>query len=282
MRYSNVAPGRPYHAAYVPIRADDVGLHRHHDFSEMFYIKSGIGQHRLPLRSDELAPGDLVLVWQHHQHGFASTTSKPLELINVAFPTDLLNSFLRLAELEAMLSDTPAPIPLRVRLTGHESQVAAEAFDRILTRFDGASTSLDLMRFWVDTLPLLGTDQGMVEAERPPWLTQMCLAMEKEENVRAGLPRMLELASVSHGHLARSMGRYCGTTPIDFLTGLRIRYATRLLRQTDQPIAEISTKCGFTSPSYFSKQFRRTQGTSPRSFREQARAAVVPHGFTLQ
>lgn len=274
IRFSNVAPGCPFHAAYVPIRTDGFTMHRHHDYSEMFYIRNGSGLHCLPSGAAELSEGDLVFVWQHHEHGF-SVDSDQLELVNVAFRTDLVNAFLRIAELD-ILQDDRAAIPLHVHLAGHDRDNAAGAFDQVLSLFDRSPTALDLVRFWCDTLPLLIPTDSTVRGHPPEWLAHACLAMETEENIGAGLPRMLELASVSHGYLARTMRRYFGVTPIEFIADVRVGHAVRLLRQTDLPIAEISARCGFASPSYFSRQFKRSQGMSPRSFREHARAAVIP------
>jgi AraC-like DNA-binding protein len=41
----------------------------------------------------------------------------------------------------------------------------------------------------------------------------------------------------------------------------------RLLADTDLPIQEVARRVGITDPGYFSGVFRRTHGTSPRSWR---------------
>lgn len=273
IRLASVAPGLAYHVAYVPVPVADATMHRHLDFAEMFYVTAGSGWQLLRSGRQALSAGDLVLVAQHHEHGFASTASDPLALVNVAFSTTHLRAFLGLADMHSLLTH-PSDSPLRIRPIDDRQAVAA-AFDRVLKGFDREPATLDLIRFWTATLPLLDRALGPIDTA-PRWLGRMCLEMEKEENLRGGISRMLDLASVSHGYLARSMMRNYGTTPTQFITGLRIQHAARLLRQTDLPIAEISLRCGFSTPSYFSKQFRRVQATSPRSFRALARTTVVP------
>lgn len=274
IRLATVAPGLAYHVAYVPVSVADAAMHRHVDFSEMFYVAAGCGRHQLPSGSQSLAAGDLVLVGQHHEHGFASTAADPLALVNVAFSTAHMRAFLGLAELQALGNPPGGSLPVRVRLTEDDRQGVAAAFERMLMGFDRSPSTLDLIRFWIETLPLLERALGPVDAG-PGWLGRACLGMEDEENLRGGITRMLELASVSHGHLSRSMMRHYGTTPTQFITSLRIQLAARLLRQTDLPVAEISMRCGFSTPSYFSRQFHRVQGMSPRSFRALARTTVV-------
>lgn len=47
----------------------------------------------------------------------------------------------------------------------------------------------------------------------------------------------------------------------------RIIYASSLLKDSDVAIGDIEIKCGFESPSYFSKVFREYFGISPTLYR---------------
>lgn len=55
-------------------------------------------------------------------------------------------------------------------------------------------------------------------------------------------------------------------TFVDFLNEFRIRKAADGLRDGDITITEAMFHSGFTSPSYFSKQFMKYQGVTPSSF----------------
>lgn len=59
-------------------------------------------------------------------------------------------------------------------------------------------------------------------------------------------------------------------TPIAYLNRYRMEKARELLLTTRLPVTQIAHQCGFDSPSYFSEQFRRTYGESPRSVRSRA------------
>jgi AraC family transcriptional regulator of arabinose operon len=54
---------------------------------------------------------------------------------------------------------------------------------------------------------------------------------------------------------------------------LRLNQAARLLEHTVDDIGAIAREVGFSSPYYFSRQFRRHFGMSPRQYR--ASAGVV-------
>lgn len=276
IRLSDEAPGLPFHAAYVPVHDARAELHTHQDFAEIFYVVSGSGRHRVGQAEFELGAGDLVLVRQTDQHAFAASRDPALAFINVAFPAGMWHSFLTLSGLDPILAQIHGPIPPAVNLDRPDRRRATETFERALARFGDDPTAFDLVRFWTETLPLFGYDAHPAETPYPPWLSRMCAAMELEDNLREGLPRMLDLAAVSHGYLARSMRAQFGMTPTEFLTDRRVRHAATLLRSTPIPIAEIAHRCGFSTQSYFSRRFRLVEGMSPREFRERSRRVTVP------
>ncbi|TBL76615.1 response regulator transcription factor [Paenibacillus thalictri] len=55
----------------------------------------------------------------------------------------------------------------------------------------------------------------------------------------------------------------------DYITGLRLRQAKKLLLQTDSRIYEIAEQVGFAASKYFVRVFRETEGMTPREFRVQ-------------
>jgi signal transduction histidine kinase/AraC-like DNA-binding protein len=52
-------------------------------------------------------------------------------------------------------------------------------------------------------------------------------------------------------------------TPIGYIRKVRMGYAIELLRDKKLSVSETAYACGFDSLSYFSKQFKKTHGTSP-------------------
>ncbi|WP_197443745.1 helix-turn-helix domain-containing protein [Maioricimonas rarisocia] len=60
-----------------------------------------------------------------------------------------------------------------------------------------------------------------------------------------------------------------GTTWLEYVHGLRIDHACRLLRETTTPIPSIAFECGFGDLSTFYRVFRRRCGVSPGRWREE-------------
>ena len=80
-----------------------------------------------------------------------------------------------------------------------------------------------------------------------------------------GLSQRFFLERTYLGHLfARAMG----TTPIKYLTSIRIRKSKELLRFTDYTLAEIAEQVGFSSEQYISRVFKAIEGIPPREYRK--------------
>ena len=55
-----------------------------------------------------------------------------------------------------------------------------------------------------------------------------------------------------------------------FIQQVRMENAMRLLRATEQPIAQIALECGYSDQSAFTRQFRQTTGMPPTGYRATA------------
>jgi transcriptional regulator GlxA family with amidase domain len=58
-----------------------------------------------------------------------------------------------------------------------------------------------------------------------------------------------------------------GQTPMQWVTGVRVRHAQELLETTSLGVERIGRDVGFSSPANFREQFRRIAGVSPQNYR---------------
>ena len=68
-------------------------------------------------------------------------------------------------------------------------------------------------------------------------------------------------------HLTTVVRRRTGRTVQEWIIERRMAEARSLLSDTELPVAEIAWRVGMFDPGYFSRQFRRTHGVSPREWR---------------
>jgi AraC family transcriptional regulator len=69
-------------------------------------------------------------------------------------------------------------------------------------------------------------------------------------------------------HFARLFKKITGSTPHNYLAGIRSARAQQLLAESDLSITEIAARVGYLSASHFTKAFRQAIGTTPRAFRK--------------
>ena len=85
------------------------------------------------------------------------------------------------------------------------------------------------------------------------------------------LDDLAAVAHVSKYYLSHAFSREYGTSPINYLLSCRVRESIYLLTETSLSLSQIAEMLGFSSPSYFSQSFRRIQGMSPLTYRNQIR-----------
>lgn len=79
------------------------------------------------------------------------------------------------------------------------------------------------------------------------------------------------VANLSPIHFSRKFKRSTGESPHQFIIGVRVEAAKRLLA-TDLSIAEIAFRCGFSHQEHLTRLFGARLGTTPAAYRRTLRA----------
>jgi transcriptional regulator GlxA family with amidase domain len=82
-------------------------------------------------------------------------------------------------------------------------------------------------------------------------------------------------AAMSVRTLNRRFQTETGQTPMQWVTGVRIRHAQELLESTSYGVERIGREVGFTSAANFREQFRRLTGVAPQSYRNTFRERIA-------
>ena len=77
------------------------------------------------------------------------------------------------------------------------------------------------------------------------------------------LEMLADLVFLDKNYLVRIFRETYGQTPINALIAMRMEYARDLIVSTDMSITDIATACGYSSPSYFTAEYKRHFGTTP-------------------
>ncbi len=130
--------------------------------------------------------------------------------------------------------------------------------------FQTATTHAELAdRVWAIAARILQcTDDSNPDA--PPVLASVEAYLRANYPAPLSLPSVCESFGVSQTYLSRLMRRHLGTTFTDFLTGIRIEAAKRLIRDNPKmPLKDVAAFVGYRDQFYFSRVFKQVVGVPP-------------------
>ncbi|MFL5740081.1 MAG: helix-hairpin-helix domain-containing protein [Flavisolibacter sp.] len=81
------------------------------------------------------------------------------------------------------------------------------------------------------------------------------------------LAELSKIALLSPYHLQRSFISVYEQSPLAFITHLRLKKATGLLKRTKKPVSTIVVQCGFENTSSFIRLFKKRFRQTPQDFR---------------
>ena len=89
------------------------------------------------------------------------------------------------------------------------------------------------------------------------------------------LTQVAEIAGMSSSAFSRFFKLHTGRTLSEYVIDLRLGYASRMLVDSTNSIAEIGYSCGFNNLSNFNRIFKKRKGCSPSEFRENYRKTRI-------
>jgi transcriptional regulator GlxA family with amidase domain len=101
----------------------------------------------------------------------------------------------------------------------------------------------------------------------PTELDNVLAWIEQEAHRDLTLSDIAAHAAMSIRTLNRRFQAETGQTPMQWVTGVRVRHAQQLLESTTYGVERVGREVGFTSPANFREQFRRLTGVSPLNYR---------------
>ncbi len=107
------------------------------------------------------------------------------------------------------------------------------------------------------------------EKKYSPRLVRMMTYIKEHLSEKIELAEIASHVNVSRTYASAVFKEELGITISEFILRERMTEAGRMLRETDLPVAEISSRLAFCSQSYFTKRFTETEGMTPLEYRRQ-------------
>ena len=234
-----------------------------HNHAELFYIVGGKGQF---LIEDQLYPvntNHLVIINPNVTHTEVSLNAQPLEYIvlgidgvELSISENSNGQFCILDHFESMdITSCLRNILREMELKQPGYEDICQAFMEILIIRLMRSTGLS-----VPTEPQNSVGNHQCAAVRR--------YIDNHFKESLTLDQLAEEAHMNKFYLSHAFKQEYGISPINYMISRRLEESKYLLAETDLSMSQISQLLGFSSLSYFSQVFRKTQGLSPMEYRQ--------------
>ncbi len=260
-----------------------------HLFHEVVLIETGTAEHVTAEGTRRLRPGDVIVLRPQVWHAYHAP--RGLSLINCLIDAPLMQRLGPLLHpvhgafelLRQRPRDPRRTAPTLLHASPAERAVLAERLQSIMTeqhtRANGwqAAAAAALLELLVAVVRLA---QGRTTPRQPidppgdrtqQAVLEVATRLETHFTEPVSLQDLADQVHLSPGHLSRSFTRQMGMGIIQYLHRMRVEEACRLLRYTDEPIAQIATRVGYDEIAYFSRCFRAQMHQSPMQYRQAAR-----------
>lgn len=240
----------------------------YHNYYELFLIVRNKAQHLVNGKKQLLSEGDLLFIRDFDCHVYMPESGENFDFINLAFKKDILSKLLDYLEdgfdFEKLLK---SPMPQTVSLSQRGKARLSEKLSD-LNYGTVREQKLKLKKLLVEVFTEYFAEEKGRENVVPPWLESLCEKMKRTENFTRGTERMFELSGKSREHIARSMKKYYGVTPSEYVCELKLSYAANMLKFSNLSVTDICFECGFFNVSWFYEKFRERFGLPPSSYRK--------------
>lgn len=234
-----------------------------HNHTELFYIIGGKGQFWIEDHLHTVSSNDLVVISPYVSHTEVSSNAQPLEYI-----------VLGVAGIELSADDSANS---QYRILNHcVSEDIFSCFRNIIREMESKNTCytdicqayteiliIRLMRIISLTCP---NRPGVNIGNRSCAAVRQYIDLHFKESL--SLEQLAEKVHMNKFYLSHAFKKEYGISPMHYLISKRIEESKYLLAETNLPLSHIAQMLGFSSLSYFSQTFRRTQSISPKEFRQ--------------
>jgi AraC-like DNA-binding protein len=280
----NISSPYPFSCAISHSRGKDFIIHPHwHYYIELLFFLSGHARIFLGGEAYGANKGDMVLINACEVHSITAEADCDTRYIVIKFDPEILYMQKAVFELKYILPFTLGKISYQKVFTGQELkdtvipslvQDIYEEYFRKQYGFELAvqtgicRTFLWILRNW--HRKGIHFDMGWILKDADIQRFQKLFDyVNKNYHQNISVTKAAKLCNMSYSYFSRKFKEITGKTFTEYLNYVRIREAEKLLITTDMNITQIALNTGFSSTSYFIKQFRHHKNISPKRFRNE-------------
>ena len=131
----------------------------------------------------------------------------------------------------------------------------------------------------METLFLIFADAYKHQIQKNPdntadnsYVKKACMYINAHYNEQLRIDHIARELSLNKNYLIKLFGKHLNLTPNQYIIETRLLRSRYMLAETEQSIQQIAWSCGFNTPSYFIKCFKRRFGKSPLVYRNEQKS----------
>lgn len=256
-----------------------------HSYTQICYVLAGTLKYTCNGEVREHGPGSCRITLPYIPHALDTSESEDTPVVaTISFTDDLLIDrnyrFFSYSNEHARFEEHL--IPSAHEFTGEEREVANRLVRSMSAEFElHKKMSLDKIADLLAKLLRMmchepANDANLrLMAERANGITASVKYMLKHFSEKITIEELCSIAAMSNSMYAENFKNITGTTPIQFLLGIRLAHARFLLLSTDMPLSRIAGEVGLYDKSRLTHTFTSAFGMSPQTFRDTATAGAL-------
>lgn len=270
-------PCAGYDSVYSSDAVSRIPWHWHEDL-EVIYLKSGTLDIRVPGKTFRMKPGDSIMINSNILH--EGETTDTCRIHSLVFHPDLIAGSDHSVFYKKYMYPLISSCSLDCVLFSAGGEPGDSIRQCILKSFDALSNDQEGYEFTVrECLSRLCfllckiykpeiSDTSAKPDQDSFRIKEMIHMIHSRYAESVKLCDIAQAANIGERECLRCFRRTLGISPMQYLIRYRLSKGALLLINTNKSISEISTRCGFDSPSNFSLMFKRIYQCSPREYRK--------------
>ena len=241
--------------------AENIGYH-YHDFYEFELILSGEVTATVNGNVMKLSRGGAYLLRPTDLHEFS--VDGKVELFTVHFLSEIVNGKI----FDAFLNKNGY---LTATFNENDCKFLTELISKLNLLTDkniDLATASAIISLIISTMLSIGKE--IKETLNDDDVYKAVRYLSNNFTLNPSLEETAKIAGLATTYFCRKFKTVTGKTFIEFLSSLKVDFASRLIERTKTPITEICFLSGFNSLSQFIREFKKIKGVTPSLLRQKA------------
>ena len=237
-----------------------------HQFSELFYVLRGEGIFYIEDKKVSMKTDDLMIINPYVEHTEKTLPNNPMEYIvigveGLAFSFNDPNQEKTQGNSFYSYGSDKNQFINFAQLMMREFQDKKSGFEKVCLGL------LQVLLVYIarkQNLSVISDSSFRLSKECA--LAKRYIDINYSQNIT--LDSLAEITHINKFYLAHSFTECIGQSPINYLTNRRLEASKELLTSSNLSVTQVASSVGFSSQSYFSQNFQKKVGMSPRQYRK--------------